>query len=225
MMSRRVLFEDRTHAGRELAADVLWHAAGEPIVYALPRGGVPVAAQVASALGAPLEVLIVRKLGAPRNRELAVGALAEDGTAVVDRALAARVGLTPTDIEHALAREERELRRQVARFRDDFEPRDVRGRTVIVVDDGFATGLSDLAAVRALRGRGAARIVVAAPVGSPEAVRMLGEQAEEVICHTTPRELLGVGRWYRDFSPVSDEQVIALLAAAGTRLPAREQGD
>jgi putative phosphoribosyl transferase len=219
MMRPSVLFEDRTHAGRELAGELLALRASEPIVFALPRGGVPVAAQAARALHAPLEVLMVRKLGAPRNRELAVGALAEDGTAIVDTALAARVGLTRADIEGLLAREQRELRRQVARFRDEFDPVDVRGRTVLVIDDGLATGLSDLAAVRALRARRAAPIIVAAPVGSPEAVRMLRGEADEVICVRIPRELLGVGRWYRDFSPVSDEEVLALLAEAGTPLP------
>jgi predicted phosphoribosyltransferase len=225
MMSARVMFEDRTHAGRELAADLLGQKACEPLVFALPRGGVPVAMEVARALQAPLEVLVVRKLGAPRNRELAVGALAEDGTAIVDRALAGRVGLTPADIERVLEREERELRRQVACFRDDFAARDVRGRTVIVVDDGFATGLSDLAAARALRARGAARVLVAAPVGSREAVWILRQEADEVICHSVPRELLGVGRWYRDFAPVSDERVLALLAAAGTRVPSHDHED
>ena len=218
-MRGSVLFEDRTRAGLELAGELVGFASSEPIVFALPRGGVPVAAQVARALHAPLELLMVRKLGAPRNRELAVGALAEDGTAIVDTALALRVGLTRAGIEEGLERERREMRRQVVRFRDDFAPADVRGRTVIVVDDGLATGLSDLAAVRALRARDAARIVVATPVGSPEAVRMLRSEADQVLCLTIPRELLGVGRWYEDFSPVSDEEVLALLAAAGTPTP------
>jgi predicted phosphoribosyltransferase len=225
MMGASVLFEDRTRAGRELAGELLGLETAEPIVFALPRGGVPVAAPVARALHARLEVLMVRKLGAPRNRELAVGALAEDGTAIVDTALAARVGLTRKGIEDALERERRELRKRVARFRDDFAPADVRGRTVIVVDDGLATGLSDLVAVRALRARGAGRIVVATPVASPEAVRMLTAEADEVVCLKVPRELLGVGRWYEDFSPVSDGEVLALLAAAGTRLPASAEAE
>ena len=218
-----MVFQDRRHAGRELAAQLLGLAPEQPIVLALPRGGVPVAVEVARALDAPLDVLTVRKLGAPQNPELAVGAVAEDGTAVLNADLARRVGMTQAQFDRVIEREARELRRRMERFRDGWEPLDVSGRTVIVVDDGLATGLSDLAAVRALRRRGAARIVVAVPVGSPEAIAMLGEEADEVVCHTIPHELLGVGYWYEDFHPVSDEEVLALLAAAGARVPT-EQG-
>jgi putative phosphoribosyl transferase len=214
-----VIFADRTHGGRELAARVSGLRQQRPVVFGLPRGGVPVAAEVARALRAPLEVLVVRKLGAPRNRELAVGALAEGGTAIVDRGIARRVGLTTSAIDELLEREERELRRQVQRFRDGLAPADVRGRTALVVDDGLATGLSDLAAVRALRSRQAGRIVVAAPVGSPEAVEMLRREADEVVCHTIPTRLVGVGSWYEDFSPVSDGEVLELLSRAGTPIP------
>src|SRR5271169_1703473 len=168
-----MVFADRTHAGRELAAELLGLRHERPLVFGLPRGGIPVAAEVARGLDAPLEVLVVRKLGAPRNRELAVGAVAEGGTAIIDPGLAGRLGLSARALERILAREERELRRRVRRFRDDFAPAAVEGRTVLVVDDGLATGLSDLAAVRALRSRRAGRIVVASPVGSPQAVRML----------------------------------------------------
>jgi putative phosphoribosyl transferase len=211
-----MMFEDRSDAGRRLAAHLVGLREEQPIVFGLPRGGVPVAAEVARGLGAPLEVLVVRKLGAPRNRELAVGALAEGVTAIIDRGIVARVGMTGRALEKALAREERELHRQSRLFRDGLDPPEVRERSVLVVDDGLATGLSDLAAVKALRERGAGRIVVAAPVGSREAVRMLRTEAEEVVCHTIPVRMLGVGRWYEDFSPVSDEQVLALLAGAGT---------
>jgi putative phosphoribosyl transferase len=214
-----MVFRDRAHAGRELAAQLSGLARERPIVLALPRGGVPVGVEVARALGAPLDVLTVRKLGAPHNPELAVGALAEDGTAVLDAASARYVGMTQTQFERIVERETRELRRRMERFRDDREPLNVRGRTVVLVDDGLATGLSDLAAVRALRRRGAARIVVAAPVGSHEALALLQEEADEIVCHTVPRELLGVGYWYEDFHAVSDEEVLALLAAAGTRVP------
>jgi len=220
-----VVFEDRTDAGRRLTAELLGLRGERPLVFGLPRGGIPVAAEVAGGLQAPLEVLVVRKLGAPGNRELAIGAVAEGGTAIVDRALAARVGLTAHALEKVLEREGRELRRQVRRFRDDFAPVDVRGYTALIVDDGLATGLSDLAAVRALRSRHAGRIVVAAPVASPEAVRMLRGEADEVHCHTVPSRLLGVGHWYEDFSPVSDEEVLALLARAGTPIPGRDPGE
>jgi predicted phosphoribosyltransferase len=217
-----VVFENRTDAGRRLAAQLSGLRDERPLVFGLPRGGVPVAAEVAGSLDARLEVLVVRKLGAPRNRELAVGAVAEGGTAIIDRGLAGRVGLTARALEKVLEREGRELQRQVRRFRDDFPPVEVLGRTVLVVDDGLATGLSDLAAVRALRSRRAGRIVVAAPVGSHEAVRMLTGEADEVLCHTVPERLLGVGNWYRDFAAVSDERVLELLARAGTPIPGRD---
>jgi predicted phosphoribosyltransferase len=218
-MAQAVVFQDRRHAGRELAARLLGLARERPIVLALPRGGVPVAAEVARALDAPLDVFMVRKLGAPQNPELAVGAVAEDGTAVLNAGLARRVGMTQTQLDRIIERETRELHRRMERYRDGRDPLEVGGRTVIVVDDGLATGLSDLAAVRALHRRGAARIVVAVPVGSSEAVAMLGEEADGVVCHTTPRELLGVGFWYEDFHPISDEEVLALLAAPGARVP------
>jgi putative phosphoribosyl transferase len=214
-----MVFEDRQDAGRRLAAQLLPLAKEQPIILALPRGGVPVAVEVARALDAPLDVLTVRKLGAPQNPELGVGAVAEDGTAVLDAAMARRVGMTQAQLDRTLEREERELRRRMERFRDGWAPLDVRGRTVIVVDDGLATGLTDLAAVRALRGRGAGRIIVAAPVGSREAASMLSQEADKVFLLSVPPELLGVGRWYRDFSPVSDEEVLALLAEAGSPVP------
>jgi putative phosphoribosyl transferase len=214
-----MVFEDRSDAGRRLADLLTPLAAARPIVLALPRGGVPVAVEVARALDAPLDLLTVRKLGAPQNPELGIGAVAEDGTAVVDTALARRLGMTQDDFDRILERELRELRRRMERFRDGWPPLDVRGRTVILVDDGLATGLSDLAAVRALRERGAGRIVVAVPVGSRDAVAMLRRAADEVVCHTIPADLVGVGQWYRDFSQVSDEEVLALLAEAGAPVP------
>jgi putative phosphoribosyl transferase len=215
-----MVFDDRRHAGRELAARLVGLAREHPIVLGLPRGGVPVAVEVARALDAPLDVLTVRKLGAPRNPELGVGAVAEDGTAVLNVDMARSVGMTRTQLDRVLEREMRELRRRVERFRNGWEPLDVRGRTVIVVDDGLATGLTDLVAVRALRARGAARIVVAVPVGSREAISMLSEEADEVVCLTIPEELFSVGHWYEDFSPVADEEVLALLSEAGSRIPA-----
>ena len=152
------------------------------MVIALPRGGVPVAYEVAHALKAPLDVLAVRKLGAPGNPEFGVGAIAEDGTTVLNPDTARRVGMTQELLDATLEREIRELRRRVERYRDGRRQSDVRGRTVIVVDDGLATGLTDLVAVRALRARGAARIVVAVPVGARESVAMVAEEADEVVC-------------------------------------------
>ena len=190
------------------------------MILALPRGGVPVAVEIAGALGARMDILAVRKLGAPQNPEFAVGAVAEGGAAVLDRDICERLRLTQEQIDAVVHREVRELDRRVELYRDDWEPADVRGRTVVIVDDGLATGLSDLAAVRAVRGRGAARVIVVAPVGSRQAVAMLGEEADEVVCADIPRDFGGVGLWYEDFAPVSDEEVLALMTGAGIRVPA-----
>lgn len=211
-------FLDRHDAGRQLAAELAPLANERPVIVALPRGGVPIGVEVARALGAPLDILAVRKLGAPGNPELGVGAVAEDGTGVLDPQSADMLGMTEAMLDATLARESRELRRRVERYRDGRPSIDVSGRTVIVIDDGLATGLTDLAAVRALRKRGARRIVVGVPVGSSQAVSILADEADRVVCLTVPPNLLGVGMWYRDFTPVSDEQVLALLAeAAGDR--------
>jgi putative phosphoribosyl transferase len=207
-----MLFEDRRDAGRRLAAKLGPLAAERPVIVALPRGGVPLGDEVARRLGAPLEVLAVRKLGAPGNPELAIGAVAEGGTGVVDREAARRVGLSDELLQQTLDRESRELRRRVARYRGDREPTAVRGRTVIVVDDGLATGLTDLAAVHALRDQGAEQIIVAVPVASPDAVDLLADEADDVTCLTVPEHLGAVGLWYRDFAAVSDEEVLAALA-------------
>jgi putative phosphoribosyl transferase len=215
-----MVFLDRRDAGRQLAAKLTDSAREQPVVVALPRGGVPVAFEVARALRAPLDVLAVRKLGAPANPEFGVGAIAEDGTVVLDPDSARRVGMTEDLFEATVRREIAELRRRVERYRAGRRPLDVRGRTVIVVDDGLATGLTDLAAVRTLRKRGAGRIVVAVPVGARESIARVGEEADEIVCHTIPPELVGVGHFYEDFSPVSDAEVVALLAAAAReRLP------
>lgn len=205
------MFRDRHDAGLLLAQEVLDLEPERPVVIALPRGGVPVAYEVAHRLGAPLEVLAVRKLGAPADPEYGVGAIAEDGTAVLDEHAARTVGMTDELLAAAVRREVAELVRRVERYRDGRSPIDVRGQTVIVVDDGLATGLTDLAAVRALRARGARRIIVAVPVGSHQAVELLRGEADQVICHTLPEELLAVGSFYEDFAPVSDAEVISLL--------------
>jgi putative phosphoribosyl transferase len=207
-------YRDRREAGRRLAGELVELAGASPVVVALPRGGVPVGFEVARALPAPLEILAVRKLGAPRNPELAVGALAEDGTGVLDARAASIVGVTEARLAATVERESSELRRRVECYRDGRAAISVAGRMAIVVDDGLATGLTDLAAVRALRKRGAATIVVAAPVGSTEAIAMLEQEADDVVCAIVPDRLMGVGMWYLDFAPVSDEEVIGLLAEA-----------
>jgi predicted phosphoribosyltransferase/dienelactone hydrolase len=207
-------FADRHEAGRQLAVALAPLGAERPIVVALPRGGVPVGVEVAAALHAPLDVLAVRKLGAPGQPEYGVGAVAEDGVGVLDAGAARAVGLTDEELDRAVVRESAELARRVAAYRDGRAPVDVRGRTALVVDDGLATGLSDLAAVRALRGRGAGRIVVGAPVGSAPAVAELRREADDVVCVEVPRPFRAVGLWYDDFRAVEDHEVVALLAKA-----------
>jgi putative phosphoribosyl transferase len=205
---------DRRDAGRQLAVELMPYAEEQPVIVALPRGGVPIGAEVARALHAPLEILAVRKLGAPGNPELGVGAVSEDGTGVLDARSADMLGMTQAMLDATLARESQELRRRVGRYRDRRPAISIRGRTAIVVDDGLATGLTDLAAVRTLRKRGARHIVVAVPVASSESVSMLAAEADRVVCLRVPQRLFGVGMWYRDFTPVSDEDVLALLREA-----------
>jgi predicted phosphoribosyltransferase len=163
------MFRDRHHAGSELAESLTSLEEDAPVILAIPRGGVPVACEVARALGATMDVITVRKLGAPQNPEFAIGAVAEDGSAVLDTDVAQRLRLTHRQIDAVVQREVRELDRRIERYRDGWAPMDVNGGTVVIVDDGLATGLSDLAAVRALRKRGAARVIVAAPVASDHA--------------------------------------------------------
>ncbi len=217
-------FLDRRDAGRRLAVELTALAREHPVIVALPRGGVPVGFEVARALNAPLEVLAVRKLGAPANPELAIGAVAEDGTGVLDQESIARLAISEPMLDAVLARESRELTRRVKRYRGDRTPVSLSGRVVIVVDDGLATGLTDLAAVRALRRREVRRIVLAVPVATSESLAMLAKEADNVLCLQVPDHLLSVGSWYRDFAPVSDEEVLALLASVSDGELARAEG-
>jgi predicted phosphoribosyltransferase len=209
---RQIRFADRREAGRQLGRQLLSLAEEEPIVVALPRGGVPVADEVAIALGAPLEFLAVRKLGAPHNPEFGIGAVAEDGTYVFDPEALAALGIDADVLESIVARETSELRRRVAAYRGDRSPLSLAGRTVIVVDDGVATGVTDTAALRALRRREPRRLILAVPVSPPDSVARLREEADEVVCLIAPPLLHGVGQWYRDFSQVGDEEVVAVLS-------------
>jgi predicted phosphoribosyltransferase/dienelactone hydrolase len=213
--TRPAPFLDRVDAGRQLAGRLDGLTDERPIVVALPRGGVPVAAQVAAALRAPLQLLEVRKLGAPANPECAIGAIAEDGTIVLRHGLEAATGLTPAQLQAIVDRERIELRRRTDAYRSAQHPVDVRGRTVILVDDGIATGLTVVAAVRAVRRQGAQRILVAAPVASAEAFALLQDEADEVICHTVSPHLRSVGEWYRDFEQVTDDEVRQALQVDG----------
>lgn len=207
--SRR--FADRRDAGRRLAARLMRLTAEDPVVIALPRGGVPVAEEVAIALGAPLEVLAVRKLGAPHNPEYGIGAIAEDGTRIVDMGALAALGIEGDELDEIVARERTELRRRVAAYRGGRPPPSFADRTAIVVDDGVATGVTDTAALRALRRQRPRRLTLAVPVCPPDSAARLRSEADELVCLVEPPLLYGVGQWYGDFSQVSDEEVVAAL--------------
>src|ERR1700687_2200903 len=211
------LFRDRREAGRLLAAKLTAYAnRPDVIVLALPRGGVPVAYEVARGLGTPLDVFVVRKLGVPGYEELAMGAIATGGVRVLNDQLVERLGIGEQTIEAIAARERQELERRERLYRGDRPPPDVRGRTVILVDDGLATGATMYAAIEALRQQNPARIVVAVPTASPETCEEMKTKADEVICAITPEPFHAVGRWYRDFSQTTDEEVGVLLAQRGT---------
>ncbi len=209
--SENVRFFSRKEAGRRLADRLLALAPEDPVVVALPRGGVPVAREVALALDAPLEILAVRKLGAPHNPELGFGAVAEDGTRVIDPETVATLGIDGATVESIIARETAELRRRVARYREGRAPLGLDGRTVIVVDDGVATGVTDAAALLAVRRSHPSHLVLAVPVCAPESTRKLREYADDVICLDAPPLFHGVGGQYQDFSQVPDEEVVATL--------------
>jgi len=209
---------DRTHAG-ELLADALARSHGEriagrpddAIVLGLPRGGVPVAAVVAARLRLPLDVVVVRKLGVPGHPELAMGAIGEGGVRVLDDRILAAAGVDDADLERVEADERVELQRRSLRYRGGRPPRQLAGRTALVVDDGVATGSTAAAACRVVRALGATRVVLAVPVAPPQAVSLLLAVADEVICPLTPEPFHAVGAWYVDFTQTTDDDVVRLL--------------
>jgi len=211
------LFRDRAHAGRELAAALEPYAGREGlIVLGLPRGGVPVAAEVARALGAPLDVLVVRKLGVPGHEELAMGAVASGGGVVLNDDVVAHLGVPAAAVRQEVEREQAEVARREAAYRGDRPPLDLRGATALLVDDGVATGATVLAAVQAARAAGASEVVVAVPVGAPDSLARIAREADDVVCSQRPRALRSVGEWYLDFAQTSDEEVRQALAAAAS---------
>lgn len=214
MMPHR--FSDRVEAGRILASALSSYAGrSDLIVLALPRGGVPVAREVAQALGAPMDLWIVRKLGVPGSEELAMGALAGHGVCVLNDDVIAYMQIGKDAIRAVMAREQAELERRNALYRHDLPPPDIAGKTVIVVDDGFATGATMRAAIAALRKAGAAWIVAAAPVGAASTCRVIEKEADDVVCVYTPEPFAGVGMWYADFSQTTDDQVQAIMRTEG----------
>lgn len=211
-------YADRSEAGRVLAEALRRYAGDDSVVVlGLPRGGLPVAWEVARALNAPLDVLTVRKIGVPGHRELAMGAIASGGFRVLDDALIAGLGVPPEAVSAVIAEEERELARRDQLFRSGRPAVPLKDRTVILVDDGLATGSTMRVAVKAVRAQSPRRVVVAAPVGSREACALLSEEADEVVCPSTPWNFRAVGQWYVDFSQTTDDEVVALLERSAAR--------
>jgi putative phosphoribosyl transferase len=207
-----VRYANRDEAGRVLADALAGYAGdGSVLVLGLPRGGVPVAAQIARALPAALDVWMVRKLGAPGHPEFAVGALAEGGVRLVDAPVVRRLGISEAQLAEIIARETAELERRAAAYRSDHAAPDLTDRLVILVDDGLATGLTMRASVASVRQQSPRRVVVAVPVAPPDTCRVLEREADEVVCPWTPEPFIAVGRHYLDFEPPSDEEVRRLL--------------
>jgi uncharacterized protein (TIGR00369 family) len=209
-------FRDRSDAGRQLASRLLPLKGQDVVVLGLPRGGVAVAAEVARALDAPLDVILVRKLGVPVQPELGMGAIGEGAARVINADVVRYARVSEADIEAVEERERSELERRIKRFRGDAPRVPLAGRTAILVDDGIATGSTARAACQVARAQGAARVVLAVPVAPPSVCAALAADADEVICLETPERFLAIGEWYEDFSQTSDEEVVALLRAART---------
>ncbi|MDB6169277.1 MAG: phosphoribosyl transferase protein [Verrucomicrobia bacterium] len=209
-------YRDRREAGRVLASVLMDRDLGrDPFVLGLPRGGVPVAAEVAEAVGAPLDVFIVRKIGLPEEPELAMGSLASGGVLLLDRELIARARISPGEVEEQTQREWSELARREELYRPGRPPLDLRRRNVVLIDDGLATGYSLRAAIAALRRMGCARISAGVPVGAVETCAMIEREVDLLVCPRQPRHFRSVGEWYEDFSATDDSEVIACLARAG----------
>jgi putative phosphoribosyl transferase len=208
-------FLNRRDAGRQLATKLMGYA-GDPgiLVLGLPRGGVPVAYEVARGLNAPLDVFVVRKLGAPGHRELAMGAIASGGVRVLNLDVIEVLGISPAALEAVAEKESLEMERQQRAYRDGGPILEFSGRTIILVDDGLATGSTMRAAIGALRQSNPARIIAAVPVAAAETVLRLGKEADSVVCLSAPTEFHAVSNWYEDFSQISDEEVRNLLGAA-----------
>lgn len=215
------MFENRQDAGQQLAQALYALAGQDVVVVALPRGGVPVAAEVARLLRAPLDVRLPHKIGAPINPELAIGAVTEQGDVILDESLVAELGISPRQLAVLQERELQRVRERTARLRGHVPRQSLARRTVVIVDDGIATGATMEAAVRMARAEGARRVVVAVPVGPPSTLRRMQTLADEVVCLESHAWFGGVGQFYRDFGQVPDEEVVALLDEARVRTERR----
>jgi predicted phosphoribosyltransferase len=210
----RRIFRDRHDAGRRLADLLLDLREAEPIVLALPRGGVPVGYEIARELAAPLDVFLVRKIGAPGHRELGIGAVAQGGVRIFNESAIEMLGIAWQDIEAIVAEETAELERRLRRFRGDRPLPDLKDRVVMLVDDGLATGVTALAAIRALRELQPARIILAVPVCAPETARTMRAEVDGLVYVHAPEDFMAVGLWYDDFAQTTDEAVVDLLERA-----------
>ncbi len=210
-----MIFEDRIDAGRRLAAALTeYQGKANLMVLALPRGGVPVAAEVAAALGAPLGLLVVRKIGTPFQPELALGAVASGGVTIINQDVTRMTGVTDEQIEAATEQARAELAEKESRYGAVPRAASLEGRTAILVDDGVATGATMRAAIAAARARHASTVVVAVPTAAVQTAEVLAEEADDLICLETPEPYIAVGCWYHDFSQVSDDEVAAILASS-----------
>ena len=212
--SERTLFRDRKDAGLRLAERLARYRDEDSVVLALPRGGVPVGYEVARALKVPLDVFIARKLGAPNQPELGIGAVAQDGSRVLNERIVEEIGVSEEYIERVAAEETKEAERRIKLFRGERPEPEVRERTAILVDDGIATGVTTRAAIEALRRRDPRRLVLAVPVCATHAAESLRREVDELICLEAPLNLMAIGLWYRHFEQTSDEEVIDLLERA-----------
>ncbi|HTU53457.1 MAG TPA: phosphoribosyltransferase family protein [Acetobacteraceae bacterium] len=221
-----MIFADRREAGRKLAERLVRFREGRPVVLALPRGGVPVGFEIARALAAPLDLVLVRKLGAPGQPELAIGALAlgDEVEFVTDPELLAALGVLPASLEAIKAREAREIERRRKLYLGENKPVAIAGCTAILVDDGIATGATMRAALRASRKRKPARLVLAVPVAPPDTIARLGPEADEIVCLAEPRSFLAVGQFYRSFPQLEDREVLELLEEARRFAPGEDEG-
>lgn len=216
-MATQPPFGNRREAGQALANVVgKVELPGKPIVLALPRGGVPVGYEVAMGIDAPLDVFLVRKLGVPGHEELAMGAIATGGIRVINRRLVEDIGVSQAQIDEVAEREGEELRRREREYRDELPPPSITGRHVVLVDDGLATGASMHAAIEAVRAKDPEALTVAVPVAPPAACDALRDVVDRVVCAASPEPFYGVGAWYRDFRPTTDDEVVQLLEAART---------
>jgi len=218
-----MLFENRQEAGRRLARELLHLKSRRPVVLALPRGGVPVGFEIASALEAPLDLVLVRKIGAPGMSELAVGAIAEgeELDKVIDEGIIAELGVTEAYLDEEIARQAREIERRRELYLKGRPAVDVRHRTALVVDDGIATGATMRVALRAVRRRGPEKLVMAVPVAPSHTIERLRAEVDEIVCLATPEDFRAIGLFYADFHQVGDEEVIALLDRSARLISAR----